>query len=293
MRYHTPKELLEYFIFILPLALFLTFFTLYPVGGTIVTSFFRDTTFLEKKFIFLQNYLLLFGDKAFYQSLTFTILFVCISVPLELILGMAFALLMNAPLPFRGFFTASLLIPWVIPASISGRIFELIYNYNYGLANFFVLAAGFAEKPVHWLGSESGAFFALLLADIWKTTPFVAIILLAGLKAIPGELYRQAEIDRTNFFQRFTRITLPLLKPVIVVALLFRTIDAVRIFDAVYVITGGGPGGSTTSLSLYAYRYFLAGDFGYGSLISVLLFLISLALGLLYLKVSRFKEAIR
>jgi multiple sugar transport system permease protein len=129
-------------------------------------------------------------------------------------------------------------------------------------------------------------------ADAWKTTPFVAILLLAGLSAIPEDLYRQAEVDRAGYVQRFFRITLPLLRPVLVVALLFRTIDSLRIFDLVFVLTKGGPGGSTTSLSLYGYQSFVGGDFGYGSAISVVLFLLAFLLSILYLRAGRFGREI-
>jgi multiple sugar transport system permease protein len=131
-----------------------------------------------------------------------------------------------------------------------------------------------------------------VVSDVWKTTPFVAIILLAGLQAIPDELYSQARVDRANFLQRFFKITLPLLKPVLIVALLFRTIDALRIFDLIYVLTGGGPGGATTSFSLYGYKYFLAGDFGYGSSVSVILFIIALGLSVFYVRLGKWNREV-
>lgn len=292
MEKDTPKEMLEAVAFILPLALFLLFFALYPVAGTMVTGFFRDTTFLKREFILLDNFSRLMRDRGFYQSLAFTISFIGVSVPLELLLGFAFALLVNEKIPFRGFLRVSLLLPWAVPAVVSGRVWELIYNYTYGLGNFILLKTGLVQSPVNWLGSGGGSFLALVLADVWKTAPFVAIILLAGLQTIPDELYRQAEVDGAGCFLRFRRVTLPLIKPVLVVALLFRTIDAIRIFDVVYVITGGGPGGATTSLSLYAYRHFVSGDFGYGSAISILLFLVALVFSLLYLRISRFREEV-
>jgi multiple sugar transport system permease protein len=120
----------------------------------------------------------------------------------------------------------------------------------------------------------------------------MTIILLAGLSTIPEDLYQQARIDGTTALQRFFRITLPLVRPAMVVALLFRTIDAIRIFDLVYVLTGGGPGGSTTPLSLYAYKYYVSGDFGYGSAVSVAVFLVSFLLAILYVRVGRFTEAV-
>ncbi|MEN8757838.1 MAG: sugar ABC transporter permease, partial [Desulfobacterales bacterium] len=128
---------------------------------------------------------------------------------------------------------------------------------------------------------------------VWKTTPFMTIILLAGLAAIPQDLYKQAMVDGTTFLQRFFYITLPLLRPVLVVALLFRTIDAVRIFDLIYVLTGGGPGGGTTSLSLYAFKYYTSGDFGYGSAISLIVFLIAGLLAVFYVRFTGFREAVK
>ena len=128
---------------------------------------------------------------------------------------------------------------------------------------------------------------------MWKTTPFITIILLAGLSAIPNELYQQAKIDGANFLKRFYNVTLPILKPVIIVAVLFRTIDAVRIFDIVYVLTGGGPGGSTTPLSLYAYRYYLTGDFGYGSAVSVFVFISVAVFAFLYIRIGKFEEVLK
>ncbi len=121
----------------------------------------------------------------------------------------------------------------------------------------------------------------------------MTIIILAGLSTIPRDLYKQAMIDGTNFIQRFFRITLPLLRPVIVVALLFRTVDAIRIFDLVYVLTGGGPGGSTTSISLYAYNYYVTGDFGYGSAVSVIVFFLAAILAFIYIKLGKFREAVK
>ena len=195
--------------------------------------------------------------------------------------------------PGRGFLRVAILIPWAIPIAISARAWQLIYHFDYGLLNFLFVKLGISDTHINWLGSSLGGFVSIVLSDVWKTTPFMTIILLAGLSAIPGDLYKQAQIDGTNFIQRFFKITLPLLKPVLVVALLFRTIDAIRIFDLIYVLSGGGPGGSTTSISLYAYNYFVSGDFGYGSAVSVVIFLLAVILSMLYIKFSRFREIIK
>ncbi|MFZ0134020.1 MAG: sugar ABC transporter permease, partial [Desulfobacterales bacterium] len=221
------------------------------------------------------------------------LLFILASVSLELVFGMAFALLLNEALPGRGLLRTVVLVPWAIPIAVSARVWQLVYNYEFGLFNFLMLKLGLADAPINWLGSTAGAFAAIVISDVWKTTPFMTIILLAGFSTNPQDLYRQAMVDGTHFGQRFRHVTLPLLRPVIAVALLFRTIDAIRIFDLVYVLTGGGPGGATTSLSLYSFRYYVSGDFGYGSSISLIVFLLAGLLAVGYIRVGKFAEELR
>ena len=281
------------YFFNAPLIIVALVFVLVPVVGTVVTSLMRDVTFLPQKFLAFENYERLLGDAHFWESIRFTILFVIVSVTIELIIGLAFALLLNETLPFRGFLRVVILIPWVIPIAISARVWELIYNYNYGILNYLILNLGISDQPVSWLGSPAGAFIAVVISDVWKTAPFMTIILLAGLSSINRDLYKQAMIDGTNFIQRFIKITLPLLKPALVVALLFRSIDAIRIFDLIYVLTGGGPGGSTSSLSIYAFNYYVSGDFGYGSAVSVIVFLAAVILSVLYIKFGKFRELLQ
>ena len=281
------------YLFNAPLIIVAVVFVLVPVIGTIVTSLMRDVTFLPEKFLAVENYQRLFSDRHFFESLQFTLLFVVVSVSFELVFGLAFALLLNETLPFRGFLRVVILIPWVIPIAISARVWELIYNFNYGIFNYIILQLGISDQPVSWLGSSVGAFIAVVISDVWKTTPFMAIILLTGLSAINSDLYKQAKVDGTNFLQRFFMITLPLLKPVLIVALLFRSIDAIRIFDLIYVLTGGGPGGSTSSLSIYAFNYYVSGDFGYGSAVSVIVFLAAGLLSVLYIKFGKFRETLQ
>jgi multiple sugar transport system permease protein len=274
--------------FLAPLAAFVIALILLPVLGTFWNSLFLDVTFLPRRFIGFDNYTGLWHDPAFWRSLRFTVLFVLISVPLETLLGLFIALILNEAFPLRGLLRACVLIPWAIPAAVSGRAFELIYNASYGAANFVLRSAGVIDAPVNWLGTEVGAFAAVVVADTWKTTPFAAILLLAGLSAIPEDLYRQAMVDRATFVQRFYRITVPLLRPVLVVTILFRSVEALRIFDIIFVLTGGGPGGSTLSLSLLSYRYFSSGDFGYASAVSVILFFLALVFSVLYARLGGF-----
>jgi len=280
-------------LFLLPLLLFVGALILVPVLGTFLDSLFRDVTFLPRRFIGPENYRALLADPAFWSSLRFTLLFVLVSVPLELGLGLLIALVLAEAFPGRGLLRAVVLIPWAIPAAVSGRLFELIYNYSYGAANWLLQRLHLSGAPVNWLGSDAGAFAAVVVADAWKSTPFAALLLLAGLSAIPEDLFRQARVDRAGLLRRFFGITLPLLRPVLVVTLLFRTIDALRVFDVVFVLTGGGPGGATTPLSLYGFRYYASGDFGYGAAVSVVLFLIALALAVAFVRLGGFGRELR
>ena len=274
--------------FMSPLFLFLGLFILIPVLGTFVNSLFLDTVYLPKAFSGLENYRSLLADPNFWRAARFTALFVVVSVPLEIMIGLAMALVLNEPMALRGLLRACVLIPWAIPDAVSGRVFELVYNYSYGAANYFLRSLGVIQEPLNWLGTDIGAFAAVVAADVWKTTPFAAIILLAGLAAIPETLYAQARVDQASLWPRFYRITLPLLKPILIVALLFRTIQSLRIFDVIFVLTGGGPGGATESLSMFAYKYYASGTFGYGSAASVMLFVMALAVSIGCVKLGRF-----
>lgn len=270
-----------------PLILFVSIFIFLPVIGTFWNSFWQDISFAARKFVAFENYIRLFNDPQFWQAAYFTIIFSFVSVCLEMLFGMITALVLNANFRLRGMMRGIALIPWAIPSVIGARIWQLIYRFDYGLANWVLRSIGLSS--LNWLGTSGAAFTALVLADVWRTTPFVAIILLAGLQTVPTDVIKQAQVDGANSFQRFFNITLPLLRPVIIVALLFRTIDALRAFDIVYVITGGGPGGSTNTLSLYGYKFFLLGDFGYGSAVSIILFAVAFAVALIFLRIGRLR----
>ena len=282
------RDMLRGFSFIAPLIAFILAFVIVPVVGTCIDSLYREVTFLPRTFIGIGNYLSLASDPGFRQSLRFTVLFVLASVPLELVLGLAFALLLHRPSPCaRG---ASGVRSHTVGRARRGVGEGLRADLQFPVRRGELHRA--APRTGRWTRELArvayGAFFTLVAGDVWKTAPFVAILFLAGLSAIPEDLYQQAAVDRAGPLQRFARITLPLLRPVIVVSLLFRTIDALRVFDLIFVLTGGGPGGSTTSLSLYGYDAFTGGDFGYGSAVSVVLFLIAFALSVAYVRIGRF-----
>lgn len=207
------------FWFLAPLFGFIGLLILIPVLGTLLDSLFRDIIYLPARFVFLANFQALAADPAFWGAVRFSVLFVLVSVPLQLLLGLGMALVLNEPMPLRGLVRACMLVPWAIPAAVTGRVFQLIYNYSYGAANYLLDRLHLSAEPLNWLGTSLSAFVAVVAADTWQTTPFAAILLLAGLSAIPEDLYAQARVDQAGLLRRFFSITLPLLKPVLIVAL--------------------------------------------------------------------------
>ncbi|MBN2199210.1 MAG: sugar ABC transporter permease, partial [Candidatus Aminicenantes bacterium] len=249
--------------------LLLAFVTVYPAAYVLYLSLQRKLLIFDiSKFVGLGNYLHLLRDDRFWNALKNTSYFTVMSVGLELVLGISIALLLNRSFRLKGLVRAIVLIPWAVPTVVSARMWEWLYNTDFGLLNFLLGA------KVNWLGSPFWAIHAAILMDVWKTTPFVVILITAGLQVIPRELTQSAKIDGAGSWAIFRRITLPLLKPVILVVLIFRTLDAFRIFDAVYVLTGGGPANTTETLSIYAYKVlFQTLQFGYGSALAVVVFL--------------------
>jgi multiple sugar transport system permease protein len=267
--------------FVLPAVILLAFVTIYPVLYVLYLSLQRRLLiFGISRFCGLENYLFLLGDGRFWNALKNTVYFTTFSVSLELLLGLSIALLLNRDFAAKGLVRAVVLVPWAIPTVVSARMWEWIYNTDFGILNYLL------GQRINWLGSPHWAMHAAIAMDVWKTTPFVVILLLAGLQVIPRDLYRAARIDGAGSWQTFRRITLPLLTPVILVVLIFRTLDAFRIFDAVYVLTGGGPANTTETLSIYAYKVlFQTLQFGYGSALAVVVFLCVGAISVVYVRI--------
>lgn len=267
--------------FVMPAVLLLFFITVYPVFYVLYLSFQRRLLIFDiSEFVLFENYLFLAYDDRFWNAFSNTIYFTLMSVSLELFLGLCIAVLLNRTFMLKGLVRAVVLIPWAIPTVVSAKMWEWIYNTDFGLLNFLL------GMKINWLGSTFWAMNAAILMDVWKTTPFVVILLTAGLQVIPRELYHAARIDGAGNWAVFRTITLPLLKPVILVVLIFRTLDAFRVFDAVYVLTGGGPANTTETLSIYAYKVlFQTLQFGYGSALSVIVFICTACISLFYIRI--------
>lgn len=263
------------FLMILPACLLIGTVAVFPIVYAFTISLDRRMpVFGISYFVGVENYRFLLHDSRFWQSFLNTAYFSLLSVSLELAVGLILALLLSRSFRGRGLFRALVLIPWAIPTVVSARMWEWIFNPESGLLNYLLQQIGLLSSPLNWLGDHIFAIHALVLADVWKTSPFAALILLAGLQMIPEELYEAARVDGASRWQILRRITVPLLLPFILIALLFRMLDAFRIFDLVYVLTGGGPANTTETLSIYAYKLlFQTLQFGYGSTVAVATFL--------------------
>ncbi|MGG1684706.1 carbohydrate ABC transporter permease [Pseudalkalibacillus sp. NRS-1564] len=229
---------------------------------------------VEPNFIGLEHYKENLTDQRMWKSLWNTSVFTFISVLAELILGLAIALLINKAFLGRGLIRASILIPWAIPTAVAALMWKFLYDGQNGIVAKLFEDVGLIDRMSMLLTTDTGAMFSVIFADVWKTTPYMALLLLAGLQTIPSSLYEAASIDGANKWKQFVTITLPLLKTSLLVALLFRTLDAFRVFDLIYVLTGGGPANSTETISMLAYTLmFTQTNFGEGSAISVVVFI--------------------
>ncbi|GJQ49580.1 trehalose/maltose transport system permease protein MalF [Candidatus Kuenenia stuttgartiensis] len=271
---------------LIPGLVLVALFSLFPFIDTLVLSFKNSKTILpDETFNGFHNYKVLVSYSRFWHALFFTLLFTFVSISLEAIVGLCFGLMLNLISEKKGFLRIFILIPWIIPTVVTARMWQWMLDYNLGILNYLL---GIIEiGRINWLGNSFVAFLSLVMADVWKTSPFVAIIVWAGLSAIPREIYKASIIDGANSWQSFRYITLPLILPILGVAVLFRAIDTLRIFDLVYVLTGGGPGGATETLSVYSYRlFFYKGDFGQGAAASVFILLLVAGFSYFYMKKS-------
>ena len=257
----------------------------YPIGYAIWLSLNEYSVRVPglSRFAGFDNYTEAFASTEFWQAVIVTFLFTVISVGLELIVGLGMALAMHEAFRGRGILRTVVLVPWAVLTVVSAITWRTIFEPNLGLAPQIIDALGLPGGGVVWLGEEGYSLAVMVLADVWKTAPFMALLLLAGLQVIPNDVYDAAKVDGATTLQRFRRITLPLLAPAILVALIFRTLDALRIFDLPYVLTRGA--NNTTTLSLLAHQELTSNRLiGYGSALSVLTFVIVMAVSFLYIR---------
>lgn len=230
------------------------------------------------------------GDGDWWESVGNTLWLTFVSVILETVLGLGIAMVINSKFKGRGFMRTAVLVPWAIPTVVSARMWAWMYNDVFGVFNDMLIRVSLIDRPIAWLADRQTALAAIIAMEVWKTTPFMALLLLAGLQIIPGDIYEAASIDGASKIQQFFYLTLPLLRPAVLVALIFRTLDALRIFDAIKVMTNGGSG--TETMATYAYKNLF--DFqklGYGSAICVVMFFIIAAFVTIYMTTFNVEEA--
>ena len=240
-----------------------------------------------RPFVGLANYTEALADTRFWWSLAHTAGFAAVSVTLELALGLLLALGLHRPFRGRALARTAVLLPWALPTVVAALLWRFLFDGATSPVNATLVASGWLGEPVVWLAHPWLAWLPVVLADVWKTTPFVALLLLAGLQGIEPALYEAARVDGASAWQRFRHVTLPLLRPALVVALVFRALDALRVFDLIYVLTGGGPGTATEPVALYAFKSLLQDlRFGFGSALSVVVFALSFGLAWLYVRLA-------
>lgn len=242
-------------------------------------------TVIQPNFVGFSHYTEIIQQHRFWKSLWNTSVFTVISVSIELVLGLAIALLINRQFRGRGIVRASVLVPWAIPTVVSALMWKFMFDGQNGIMAKFFHSIGLIPDMGTLLTSKYWSMFSVVFADVWKTTPFVTLLLLAGLQTISGSLYEAARVDGASRIQQFFKITLPLLTPTILVTLLFRTLDAFKIFDLVYVLTGGGPANATETISIYTYKTMFAQmNFGEGSALSVIGFICIAIISIFYIR---------
>lgn len=281
------------YLFVAPAILLILLVAVYPLIQTVKLSFYEYSLLApqDQKFIGLENYQTLIHDTRFWNSLLNTCLFTVASVFFELLLGLILALIMNLPLRLIGIVRAAALVPWAIPTVVSATMWLWLYNDQWGFVNILLEKIGLIEEYQAWLANPNSALGAVIFSDVWKTTPFMALLILAGLQMIPKDMYESASVDGASRLRQFFSITLPMLKSTILVAVLFRTLDSFRVFDLIYVMTMGGPGNATEVTSLYAYKTLFKNlDFGYGSTLAVSILVVISMISIVYIWTLSDKE---
>lgn len=273
-------------IFLGPLLVLPGLLVLWPLLEVVILSFKTQVILFDlDRWVGLSNYdYLVNEDLRFYTALGNTLYFTGVSVGLEFLLGLTFALYLRFA-EGRLWIKIILLLPWAIPNVISAKLWQWMFHSEVGIINYILQSVAGMDEPVAWLSNPALALHSAILADVWKTTPFMTLLLWAGMQRIPENIIRAARIDKTPPLRFLLKVLLPQLRPVILTALVLRVLDAFRVFDVIYILTGGGPANSTETLSVYGYKtFFQALQFGYGSSIVVVQLLVMMALTLMIIQ---------
>jgi len=284
----TRERVRSAWLFMAPMLIVLALVAGWPLVRTMWFGF-TDANLADLEaaaFIGFVNYYYLLTDPDWWNAVWNTLVFTGVSLTLETILGMAIALTLNAHFRGRGLLRAAVLIPWAIPTVVSAQMWNWMYHDVFGVINEILKILGLITEPIAWTASPDTALIAIIMVDVWKTTPFMALLLLAGLQMLPQECYESARVDGVHPVKVFFKVTLPLLKPALMVAIIFRALDALRIFDLIYVMSGNNK--DTMSMSVYARQQLVDfQDVGYGSAAATLLFLIIALITVIYLTLGK------
>ena len=281
------RDALTGLLLVLPALLIILGVTLQPILTTFFLSFFNASLskLTANVYLGLENYVDLLSDPVFWATIVRTLYFTVVSVGLELLLGLGIAQLIHSKPPGWKFLRVSLIIPWAVPTIVTGTLWRWIYNADYGAMNALLVQLGFINKYQPWLTKPFVALNLVILADVWHSMPFIALILQAALATLPVDLDEAAAVDGANAWQRFTKIRLPLLRSAILVALVIRTVEAFRVFDMIYVITAGGPAYGTVTISYLTYlETFSFGHLGRGAALSFLISAFTLGMAIIYIR---------
>jgi ABC-type sugar transport system permease subunit len=280
------------YLLVAPVLVLLLAITAYPLIYNIWNSFHFDNLSygnLPHSWVGFKDFGNVFGSSLWRAALERTLVFTVITIVFDIVAALALALMLNRNFRGRGFLRASVLVPWAVPTVVSALLWKTMFDPRAGFVDYFLGAFNGSWGNISWLGASVWrSWIAVFVADSWKNVPFVAIILLAGLQIIPNDVYEAAKMDGATWWQAFRRITLPMLKPAISVALIFRTLQALLVFDVIYIMTGGGPGNSTETLSFLNYQTFIVNtDFGNGGAQSIMLVIIALLVSAIYVRTFR------
>jgi len=279
-EFGNPEQRTAYYM-ILPALFIILVVAFYPIAYSFYLSFFKANINSTGNFVGIQNYVSMFQNSEFQDGLRNTVTFTVVSVFFEFVIGLAIALAINRAFRGRGLVRAAILVPWAFPTVISAVMWRLMFQDQVGIIQYAASALGVISEPI--LSDQTLLLIAAIAVDTWKTTPFMALLLLAGLQTIPGDVYEAARVDGANVMQRFTRITLPLLKPAILVAVLFRTLDAYRIYDLFWAISNR----ELESLSTFVYKAVRVSqlNFPIGNAAAVFIFVTAFLLALFFIRV--------
>ncbi|HEX2686361.1 MAG TPA: sugar ABC transporter permease [Kofleriaceae bacterium] len=283
-------------LFLLPMLIVIALVAAWPLLRTIWLGF-TDANLLkldQSRWVGFQNYLThdnghwygVLADPLWWKAVKNTLLFTVVTVSIETVLGLAVALVLHRQFPGRGLVRAAVLIPWAIPTIVSAKMWSWMLNDQFGIVNHMLMSLGLIDHPLAWTADPRLLMTSVVIVDVWKTTPFMALLILAALQMLPKECYEAAEIDGVHPIKVFWRVTLPLIRPALMVAVIFRALDAMRVFDVVYVLTGSRD--QTMTMSIYARQQLVEfQEVGYGSAASTLLFFLIALLTVLYVSVGR------